>query len=505
MSERSTRSRVLSVGLAVCVALVLIATTALAAQGALLPTAPKTPCGGKITKCQKAELTPHSVVSSPSGTTTASFTLTILNESNGSTQFVDSCDYAPASPLVVASVDPTVAVYDSSNVAQPSGTSNLSGGVDQLRAMKIPYKGKAVAQLSMTIPAGNGSAGGSIICKLSNGFNNNDPGDPQSNAVGNDPATNLNVSWSVPVAPAFSIAFTDADAGTAGVQRDLPDPVTSAGIVRYVARISNTGNGAGSTTFTDSATNGAVIKLLDGCASQSGINTASASCTVGPIAAGGFADVRIDVQAQSVTGNSSTVNTASIPAGSDNETTAVVPAVQKCGTFDCVTTYYEPRLGLTASTGAANANNPFAIKITIPADPSAPIGGQVLQFKELFDNNGCGNEQPCTLGNQQVGNMFEFFTLPAACGTKKCTVTNSYETQILFQISPQVCQSTCVGYWETDPDVAGNNHRLRNCGLTNTDPKCTAGIVIVGNTISFNISASAGDGRTGYCVGTLCV
>jgi hypothetical protein len=376
--------------------------------------------------------------------------------------------------------------------------------------MRIPFNGKAVASLTETVPAGSGSAspGGSIFCKLSNGFNNNDPSDPQSNAVANDPASNLTLSWAPAAAPAFSVAFVDADPSAAGVQRDTPDPVTGGGIVRYVARVSNSGNGFGSGTFTDTARNGAVIKILEGCSSASGIDTGSASCTVGPIAPGNFADVIIDVQVPSVTADSSTVNTASIASSQDSESTAVVPAVAKCNGFDCVKSYYEPRLGLTASTGTANPDNPFSIKIVIPAVANAPIGGEVLTFTETYDPDGCGangNEHACTLGNPTVGNMFEFFVLPDACGDKQCTVSNTYETQILFQISPQVCQITCIGFYETDPDVAGNNHRIMGCGPTNTDPKCGAGSSINGNTLTFNVSASAGDGRTGYCVGTVCV
>src|SRR5919108_5596927 len=201
------RSRTLSIAAAAVLALVMIAASGLAAHAA-----PKTPCGGNLTKCVKAEITPHSVVSKPDGggSTTSSFTLTIINESSGTTQLIDSCDYTPASPLVIASVTPTVAVYNSANVPQASGTSTLSGNTDQLRNMKIPYKGKAVAQLSMTYPDGSGSAGGTIACKLSNGFNNNDPSDPQSNAVANDAATNLNVSWAPPApTPNFSVSYVD--------------------------------------------------------------------------------------------------------------------------------------------------------------------------------------------------------------------------------------------------------------------------------------------------------
>lgn len=507
-----TRPLKTSMGRAVMLAATLILVAGVIGPAANAAKKSPTPCGGSLTKCMKAELTDaadgdHAVVSNSTTSTTVSVKLTILNESSGLTQFVDSCNYTPSSPLALAGADGTtypIAVTNSSGVPQGSGTATVNGGTLQLRNMMLPFRGKGVVTFTETVPAGSGSAGqdSDIACKLSNGFNNSDPSDPQSNAVATDPATDLHLSWAPAAAANFTVQFVDADGNaTNGIQRHAPEPVTGGGHVTYVIRIGNTGDGSGTATLTDQASSG-VIRLMDGCTSTpTGINTSQASCSVGPIAPGGFGDVRVDVEVPAVTQNSSTTNTATVTPGNAQaaEDATIVPPVQQCGGYDCVTTWYEPRLGLNVSTGTPTQGNPFAIAINIPA--VAAGAGELRTFTELFDPDGCADERPCSVGNEVAGNMFEFFTLPVACGTKQCMLENRYETTLLFDTTPQGCALLCQGWWEDDNSV---NHELGRCGPTNFDPKCRDHEDTTSTTITFFVRASAGDGRTGYCLGRIC-
>ena len=458
------RSRAISIAFAVGLSVALILATGLTANGAV----------GK--KTYTATLTPTTVVAG----STVEYTLTVKN--TATTQSLGSCNLTAAPGFTLGEV-----------TSQPAiGTATITPDkkVLQLRNLSTLPMTQRVTKFTATAATTPGPYTWPIECRQANNYSPDQP----SNKFTTTSQLVTEVE-SAPTSATFAVAFVDADPATDGVQRDAPDPVTGGGYVHYVVRISNTGTGAGSAAFTDQTSKGTIEKI-EGC-TPSGIGTPEATCTVGPIAAGGFADVAITVQVPTVPSNDSTTNTASVGSAQDSEETVIVPPVEKCDGYDCVTTWHEPSLGLNVCTGTPDAGNPLAGCLIIPPSNLGTAG--LLSVTEQFDANTCGG-RTCS-GTLAAGNVFEHFVLPAACGFRLCTIEDRYHASLIPDLAtPQTAALIAEGFYEDD---FGNVTQLAACG-SSAFTICRNGSSTTSSTVTFFMRASAGDGRTGYCLGKVC-
>ena len=316
----------MSVGLAIGLALILVLSVSMTANGAV------------VKKTYTATLS-----SSPSPAITgqeATYTITVKN--TATSQSLGSCNLSKPA---------TGGFTLSPPLTQPSsGTVAISadGNAVELRNMAaLPTQSRTATFRATATTAGTYTWG--INCRQANNYSPDTPSNTFS--------TTSVLTTQVANPP------TDADLAVTG-NSDNPDPVVGTNIVQYDVTVANLGpNGSGDVTLADSVNNGAVINSASGDGWTCGGTGGSTSCTHAPLTNGETASVTLYVKAPNA--DTTITNSAVVsqsggnfndPSGNnslDQSTTVNKDSTCGTGTISCGTgriVYNQPSSVTTGST-----------------------------------------------------------------------------------------------------------------------------------------------------------